>query len=392
MSEVIPGLEVFLQDPPDWAGKASLGLLCHPPSVDRGFRPAPELLARRFPGRLKMLFAPQHGLKGDKQDNMVSSPDFEDPLLQIPVVSLYGPRLDPPQEALREIDLLLVDMQDVGTRVYTYGATLAKVMAASARIGVKVAVLDRPNPIGGVQVEGNLLRPEWASFVGPYPLPMRHGFTLGELARYYNDTQKLGCDLTVIPARDWRRGDYFEATGLPWIMPSPNLPTLEGALVYPGQVLLEGTNLSEGRGTTRPFELFGAPFLEPRRLLHELKDIPLPGVVLREVGFEPTFHKWAGEFCHGFQFHVTDRRAFKPYFTTLALLSVIRCLYPEDFAWRQPPYEYETERLPIDLLTGDAAIRAGIDAGQSIAELEAAWQPDLDGFLKTSQEFWLYKQ
>ncbi len=392
MSEVIPGLEVFLQDPPDWAGKASLGLLCHPPSVDRGFRPAPELLARRFPGRLKMLFAPQHGLKGDKQDNMVSSPDFEDPLLQIPVVSLYGPRLDPPQEALREIDLLLVDMQDVGTRVYTYGATLAKVMAASARIGVKVAVLDRPNPIGGVQVEGNLLRPEWASFVGPYPLPMRHGFTLGELARYYNVTQKLGCDLTVIPARGWRRGDYFDAAGLPWIMPSPNLPTLEGAMVYPGQVLLEGTNLSEGRGTTRPFELFGAPFLEPRRLLHELKDIPLPGVVLREVGFEPTFHKWAGEFCHGFQLHVTDRRAFKPYFTTLALLSVIRRLYPEDFAWRQPPYEYETERLPIDLLTGDAAIREGIDAGQSIAELEAAWQPDLDGFLKTSQEFWLYKQ
>jgi uncharacterized protein YbbC (DUF1343 family) len=391
MSEVIPGLEVFLQAPPDWSGGASLGLLCHPPSVDRGFRPAPELVARRFPGRLKVLFAPQHGLKGDKQDNMVSSPDFEDPLLQIPVVSLYGPRLDPPLEALREIDLLLVDMQDVGTRVYTYGATLAKVMAASARVGVKVAVLDRPNPIGGVQVEGNLLRPQWASFVGPYPLPMRHGFTLGELARYYNATQNLGCDLTVIPARGWRRGDYFDAAGLPWIMPSPNLPTLEGAMVYPGQVLLEGTNLSEGRGTTRPFELFGAPFLEPRRLLHELKDIPLPGVVLREVGFEPTFHKWAGELCHGFQLHVTDRRAFKPYFTTLALLSVIRRLYPEGFAWRQPPYEYETERLPIDLLTGDAAIREAIDAGRLITELEAAWQPDLDDFRKTSREFYLYK-
>jgi uncharacterized protein YbbC (DUF1343 family) len=338
-----------------------------------------------------VLFSPQHGLRGEKQDNMVSSPDFEDPLLQISVVSLYGPRLDPPLEALREIDLLLVDMQDVGTRVYTYGATLAKVMGASAQMGVKVAVLDRPNPIGGAQVEGNLLQPHWASFVGPYPLPMRHGFTLGELARYYNATQNLGCDLTVIPARGWRRGDYFDATGLPWIMPSPNLPTLEGIIVYPGQVLLEGTNLSEGRGTTRPFELCGAPFLEPRRLLSELKDIPLPGVVLREVGFEPTFHKWAGELCHGFQLHVTDRRAFKPYFTTLALLSVIRRLYPEEFAWRQPPYEYETERLPIDLLTGDAAIREAIDAGRTITELEAAWQPDLDGFLKTSQEFWLYR-
>jgi len=347
-------------------------------------------VARRFPGQLRALFSPQHGLKGDKQDNMVASPDFEDPLLRIPVVSLYGPRLDPPREALENIAVLLVDLQDVGTRVYTYAATLAKAMAVAARVGVKVAVLDRPNPIGGFQVEGNLLRPEWASFVGPYPLPMRHGFTLGELARYYNVTQHLGCDLEVIPARGWRRGGYFDATGLPWIMPSPNLPTLDGALVYPGQVLLEGTNLSEGRGTTRPFEFFGAPFLEPGRLRQVLKDTPLPGVVLREVGFEPTFHKWAGELCHGFQLHVTDRRAFKPYYTTLVLLAAIRRLYPEHFAWRLPPYEYETERLPIDLLTGDAAIREGFDAGRPVAELETAWQPDLEAFRQASREFWLY--
>jgi uncharacterized protein YbbC (DUF1343 family) len=390
MSYVIPGLEIFLQDPPAWAATASLGLLCHPPSVDRALQPAPELVARRFPGRLRGLFSPQHGLKGEKQDNMISSPDFEDPLLHIPVVSLYGPRLDPPREALENIDVLLVDLQDVGTRVYTYGATLAKVMAAAAGAGVKVAVLDRPNPVGGLQVEGNVLKPAWASFVGPYPLPMRHGFTLGELARYYNATQNLGCDLEVIPAAGWRRGDYFDATGLPWIMPSPNLPTLDGALLYPGQVLLEGTNLSEGRGTTRPFELCGAPFLEPRRLRQALQDIPLPGVVLREVAFEPTFHKWAGEPCYGFQLHVTDRLAFKPYYTTLALLSVIRRLYPEQFAWRQPPYEYETERLPIDLLTGDAAIREGLDAGRPISDLEAAWQPDLQAFIAASREFRLY--
>jgi uncharacterized protein YbbC (DUF1343 family) len=388
--DVLSGLEVFLQEPPSWAARASLGLLCHPPSVARNFRPAPELVAKHFPGRLQALFSPQHGLRGEKQDNMVSSPDFEDPLLNIPVVSLYGPRLDPPREALEKIDALLVDLQDVGTRVYTYGATLARIMAVAARVGVKVVVLDRPNPIGGLQIEGNLLLPEWASFVGPYPLPMRHGFTLGELARSYNVTQKLDCDLTVIPARGWRRGQYFDDTGLPWIMPSPNLPTLEGTMVYPGQVLLEGTNLSEGRGTTRPFELFGAPFLEPRRILFELRDLSLPGVVLREVAFEPTFHKWAGMVCHGFQLHVTERLAFKPYFTTLALLTVIRRLYPDKFAWRQPPYEYENERLPIDLLTGDAAIREGIDAGQSIAVLEAAWQPGLQDFLTVSREFWLY--
>ncbi len=387
---VIPGLEVFLQEPPAWAGTASLGLLCHPPSVDRGLRPAWELIARRFPGRLRVLFSPQHGFSGDKQDNMVPSPDFEDPQLGIPVVSLYGPRLDPPHEALEKIDALVVDLQDVGTRVYTYQATVARVLAAAARVGVKVAVLDRPNPIGGLQVEGNLLQPGWASFVGPYPLPMRHGLTLGELARYYNTVHALGCNLEVIPARGWRREHYFDDTGLPWIMPSPNLPTLEGAIVYPGQVLLEWTNLSEGRGTTRPFELFGAPFLEPRRLLQELNDKPLPGVILREVGFEPTFHKWQGRLCRGFQLHVTDRRAFKPYYTTLAILAAVLKLYPGEFAWRPPPYEFETERLPFDLLTGDAAIRDGLETGRSPAELEAAWQEPLKNFQELIRDFWLY--
>jgi uncharacterized protein YbbC (DUF1343 family) len=307
------------------------------------------------------------------------------------VVSLYGPRLDPPFDILGRVDAVLVDLMDVGTRVYTYGATLARLMAAAAPVGVKVAVLDRPNPIGGTQVEGNLLKPEWASFVGPYPLPMRHGLSLGELARYYNATQSLDCDLEVIPAAGWRRGQYFDDTGLPWVMPSPNLPTLEGVLVYPGQVLLEGTNLSEGRGTTRPFEYFGAPFLDPGRVVAVLEKAPLPGVVLREVTFEPTFHKWAGEVCRGFQLHVTDRRVFKPYYSTLALLGAIFTLYPEQFAWRQPPYEYETERLPIDLLTGDGAIREALERGVPVAELETAWQPDLDYYLTLNRGFWLYE-
>jgi len=221
---------------------------------------------------------------------------------------------------------------------------------------------------------------------------MRHGFTLGELARHYNATQKLGCDLEVVPARGWSRGDYFEATGLPWVLPSPNLPTLESAVVYPGQVLLEGTNLSEGRGTTRPFELFGAPFLEPARINSKMAKIPLPGVILREAFFEPTFHKWAGELCRGFQLHVTDRRSFKPYFTTLALLGAIRELYPDHFAWRQPPYEYETERLPIDLLTGDAAIREGLDKGTRVQELEAGWQKELGEFLDGWWDFLIYEE
>jgi len=393
MARAVTGLEIFLQAPPAWAARARLGLLSHPAAVAADLSSARELLAARLPGRLQILFSPQHGLLGEKQDNMIASADFVDPVLQLPVVSLYGPRLAPPADALAAVDAVLVDLQDVGTRVYTFAATLAKVMAAAASGGKKVVVLDRPNPIGGAAVEGNLLRPEWASLVGPYPLPMRHGFTLGELARYYRVTQQIDCDLEVIPLQGWRRRDYFDATGLPWVLPSPNLPTLDGAVVYPGQVLLEGTNLSEGRGTTRPFELFGAPFLDPRRLKAHLQKMPaIPGAILREAHFEPTFHKWAGERCRGFQLHVTDRGSFKPYFTTLALLAAIRELYPEQFAWRQPPYEYENERLPIDLLTGDAAIRLGLEQGLTAAELEAAWQEDLGRFMEVKQEFLLYPE
>jgi uncharacterized protein YbbC (DUF1343 family) len=389
---VASGLEIFLREPPAWAAGARLGLLSHAPSVGPDLTSARELIARRFPGRLQVLFSPQHGLLGEKQDNMIPSADFADPVLHLPVVSLYGPRLTPPPEALAAVDVILVDLIDVGTRVYTFAATLAKVMAAAARLDKQVVVLDRPNPIGGRVVEGNLLRPEWASFVGPYPLPMRHGFSLGELARYYNVTQDINCDLTVIPAAGWRRGDYYDAIGLPWVLPSPNLPTLDAAIVYPGQVLLEGTNLSEGRGTTRPFELFGAPFLEPERILNRLREIELPGVVLRTACFEPTFHKWAGELCRGFQLHVTDRRTFKPYYTTLALLGVIRQLYPEQFAWRQPPYEYETVRLPFDLLAGDDAIRQGLEYGLTAGEIEASWQEDLARFMEVRQEFLLYPE
>jgi uncharacterized protein YbbC (DUF1343 family) len=392
MGRVASGLAILLSEPPAWAPAARLGLLSHPASVDPHLTPARELLARHFPGQLQVLFSPQHGLLGEKQDNMIASADFADPVLHLPVVSLYGPRLTPPAEALALVDVILVDLLDVGTRVYTFAATLARVMAAAAPLGKKVVVLDRPNPIGGTQVEGNLLRPQWASIVGPYPLPMRHGFSLGELARYYNVTQKIGCDLEVIPARGWQRRDYYDATGLPWVLPSPNLPTLDGAIVYPGQVLLEGTNLSEGRGTTRPFELFGAPFLEPKRILAALRSVELPGVILRTACFEPTFHKWAGELCRGFQLHVTDRHTFKPYYTTLALLTAIRQLYPDKFSWRQPPYEYETVRLPIDLLTGDDAIRQGLENGLSAAELEKAWQVDLNGFMEARREFLLYEE
>lgn len=385
------GLAVLLAEPPPWLAGARLGLLANQASVTPALEPAWLALARRYPGQLKVIFSPQHGLFSEKQDNMVPSADGIEPVTGLPVVSLYGERLRPALEDLAQVDFVLIDLPEVGTRVYTFGATMAYTLEVAATAGKKVVILDRPNPIGGEQVEGNLLRPEMVSIVGPYPLPMRHGLTLGELALYYRQTGGLEVDLEVIKVQGWRRDHYFDATGLPWVLPSPNMPTLETAVVYPGQVLLEGTNLSEGRGTTRPFELWGAPFLEPEAVLRVLRaEVELPGVILRPTCFQPTFHKWAGEVCRGFQLHVTERRRFKPYFTTLALLAAVRRLYPERFHWRQPPYEYDYERLPFDLLTGDPALRLGLEAGEAVTALEAAWQPELTAFLEHRQDFLLY--
>ncbi|MGQ9920986.1 MAG: exo-beta-N-acetylmuramidase NamZ family protein [Desulfobacca sp.] len=388
---VITGFARLLADPPREVKAARLGLLCNQATVGLGWRPLWPELVRRFPGQVRALFSPQHGWWGEKQDNMVASADAVDPVTGLPVFSLYGERLRPTAESLDRIDLLLVDLPDVGTRVYTFAATMAFAMQAAAQAGKKVLVLDRPNPIGGLQVEGNMLQPEMASIVGPYPLPMRHGFTLGELARYYNDVGRLGCDLEVVPVQGWDRSQYFDATSLPWVLPSPNLPTLDTAIVYPGQVLLEGTNLSEGRGTTRPFELCGAPFIDPYAVIAALQQrTDLPGLILRPTWFQPTFHKWAGEVCGGWQLHVTDRLAYQPYVTTLTLLQVILELYPDHCQWRPPPYEYVHDRLPFDLLTGDPAIREGLAARVPVPVLAAQWQKGLADFRAVRPQYLLY--
>ncbi len=388
---VILGFVRLLADPPREIAHARLGLLCNQATVGPGWQPLWLELVKRFPGQVRALFSPQHGWWGEKQDNMVLSADGREPHTGLPVFSLYGERLRPSAESLDLIDILLVDLPDVGTRVYTFAATMAYAMQAAAQHGKKVIILDRPNPIGGVQVEGNLLQPEMASIVGPYPLPMRHGFTLGELARYYNDIGQIGCDLEVIPCLGWDRSQYFDATGLPWVLPSPNLPTLDTAIVYPGQVLLEGTNLSEGRGTTRPFELCGAPYLDPLAVAAVLRQrFDLPGVILRPTWFQPAFQKWAGQVCGGWQIHVIDRQAYQPYFTTLALLQVIIELYPDHFQWRQPPYEFVYDRLPFDLLTGDPRLRVGLESHCALSELVATWQDELASFRQQRAAYLLY--
>ncbi len=391
MTTVRTGLEIFTDDPPAWCRRKRLGLLCNPASVDRRLRHARDLLAQRFGDGLAALYGPQHGYFAEKQDNMIESGHLTDPQLGIPIFSLYSRVRKPTPEMMEPIDILLVDLQDAGCRVYTFIYTLSYCMEAAAEAGRKVVVLDRPNPVGGQLVEGGRLRPELASFVGRYPIPMRHGLTIGELARFFNREGGIGCELEVVPMQGWRRDMYFTDTGLPWVAPSPNLPTPASALVYPGQVIWEGTNVSEGRGTCQPFELFGAPFIDPAAVASRLETEATEGVVLRPCHFEPTSNKWQGRLCRGFQLHVTDPRTYRPYRTSLALLQAVATARPGDFEWKPPPYEYEFERLPIDLITGDARVREHIEQGRRIMDLVHSWQPEVDAFAALSSRYHLYQ-
>ena len=384
------GLErILLDDGPSLEG-LRLGLLSNQASTDHRLRHARLLLQQRFGDRLTCLFSPQHGFFSEKQDNMVESGHAVDSETGLPLYSLYGETRRPTPEMFEPIDVLLIDLVDVGTRVYTFLYTMAYCLEEAARMGRKVIVLDRPNPIGGAVIEGNILRPEWASFVGLYPLPMRHGLTFGELALFINGEAGLNSDLEVVPMQGWQRTMLFRDTGLPWVFPSPNMPTPETALVYPGQVIWEGTNVSEGRGTTLPFELVGAPYWDCRDILGVLERTPLPGCFLRPLLFEPTSGKWAQQTCAGFQLHVTDSAVFKPYRTSLALLQATLELYPQTFRYKQPPYEYEFERLPLDLILGDAGIRRQLEAGVSVLAVEADWQRELAAFDLLRARYFLY--
>lgn len=367
-----------------------VGLLCNQASTDARFRPARDVVHGLIGNDLVALFGPQHGFSSDVQDNMVESPHGIDPRLGIPVWSLYSDCRKPSRRMLDGLDVLVVDLQDVGARVYTFVWTLRLLLEACGERGIDVLVLDRPNPLGG-ESEGNLLGPSWASFVGLEPVPMRHGLTVGELARWCVRARGVDCKLEVVAAAGLRRSHLWPDTGRPWVMPSPNMPTFDTALVYPGTVLLEGTNASEGRGTTRPFEIVGGPWCDGDALAERLAGFRLPGVVFRAVRFLPTFQKWVGTPCGGVQLHVVDPRAFRPYLTGLAVLcafwSQCRAL---GFDWKQPPYEYETERLPIHLLLGDDALREGIESGADPRDLEGRWAAELAQWREETQPDLLY--
>ncbi|MBI5083354.1 MAG: DUF1343 domain-containing protein [Acidobacteria bacterium] len=364
--------------------------MANPASVDAELRHASDLLAACPELRLAALFGPQHGARADRQDNMIESPDEFDPRLRIPVYSLYGEHREPTAAMLDGVDVLFCDLPDVGTRAYTFVWTMTLAMQACAEHGKRFVVLDRPNPIGGVEVEGNVLEPAFRSFVGLHAIPMRHGMTLGELATLINEEYGAGADLEVVELEGWGREGWMEESGLPWVMPSPNMPTVETAAVYPGMVLVEGTNLSEGRGTTRPFEIVGAPFLDGCEMERYLNALGLEGVKFRPAWFRPAFDKWQGELCGGVQVHVTDRSRFKPYRTGLAVLQAAMELGGNSFAWRQPPFEYEFDKLPLDILAGTDRIRLGLNKGESLEEMEAGWAARLAEFLRQRSKYLRY--
>ncbi len=384
-----PGLSRLVSGEQGNLRRANLGLIAHPASVTaRLTHSADALIAAGY--NLKALFGPQHGMRGEKQDNMIESEPYIDRRLGIPVHSLYGAAREPTPEMLDGLDVLLCDLQDVGVRVYTFIWTMMLAMEACRDAGVRFVVLDRPNPITGESREGPLLQRGFESFVGLHPLPLRHSLTAGEIARLANEEYRIGCELDVVPCKGWRRSQWFDETGLPFVMPSPNLPTLDSCLVYPGMVLLEGTNLSEGRGTTRPFEMFGAPFLDERELVEMLERCDLPGVVFRPCCFEPTFQKHAGKLCCGAQLHVVDRDSFRPVHTAVSILHAAREIAPGDFAWRPPPYEYEHEKMPIDILWGGDALRLAVDAGTDPEGFFAESKTDMDEFSELVEPFLLY--
>jgi uncharacterized protein YbbC (DUF1343 family) len=383
------GLEVLVERRAALLRGRRLGLLAHQASVDGRLRHAAPVLADLPRARLARLFAPEHGLWGAAQDHAAIT-TARDPATGLAVISLYGARRAPAAAMLRGIDLLVVDLQDVGARYYTFVWSMVLAMGACARAGVPVVVLDRPNPLGGLAIEGNVPDPAFASFVGLHPLAARHGMTIGELAGYLNAEHGLGCDLTVVPLTGWRRAMVWEDTGLPWVAPSPNMPTPDTARVYPGGCLIEGTNLSEGRGTTRPFEWVGAPFLDAHRYAAALEKAGLPGVRFRPVRFRPTFHKWAGRLCGGVQVHVSDPARFKPFLSGLALIDAARRQAPRRFAWRRPPYEFERRRLPIDLLCGTDRVRRALERGTPLRVVERGWQRDLGRWARRRARWLLY--
>jgi uncharacterized protein YbbC (DUF1343 family) len=385
------GLERLLEESEALTRGARIGLICNQASVDHSYRHAADLLHEHPDINVRALFGPQHGIRGDVQDNMIETEHSIDRKTGLPVHSLYSETREPTDAMLQDIDTLIFDMQDVGCRIYTFVYTLANCMRAARRLGKRVVVCDRPNPINGVAMAGNILEPEYASFVGQFPLPTRPGMTVGELAQMFNQHFNIGCDLEIVPMEGWRRELWHDETDAPWVLPSPNMPTLDSATVFPGAVHFEGTQMSEGRGTTKPFELIGAPYVDPDTYAENLNQLGLPGVFFRSCVFQPTFQKHAGVSCGGVQIHVLDRNVFEPWLAGIAMAKFAYDMYPNDFRWKVPPYEYVYDKNPFDVISGTAKIREAFEKGTELDVIEAETKAPLEEFKELREPYLLYR-
>ncbi|MEW5814255.1 MAG: DUF1343 domain-containing protein [Spirochaetota bacterium] len=387
-TRVKTGNEVLFEEQANVLNGRRIGLATNPTGVSADLTSTIDIFSRHSQARLKALFGPEHGIRAGVQDGIAVS-SGTDTETGLPVYSLYGPVRKPTAEMLRGLDLLVFDIQDVGCRYYTYLYTLSYLMEAAVEHKVPILVLDRPNPLGGLTVEGNILDRSFSSFIGRYPLPVLYGLTIGELALYFNREFGLGAELTVVPMRGWRRHMWFDQTGLPWVPPSPNMPTLDTATVYPGTCLVEGTNLSEGRGTTKPFEVIGAPWIKGRALADALNALSLGSVRFRPVDFTPTYSKFNGEWCSGVQVHVLDRLALRPVETGLHILATIKDMYPQPFEWL--PTSWEGQPPQFDLLMGTERVRQQLDDRIAVADIVGGWEEETAAFRAARQGYCLYQ-
>lgn len=391
--KVLSGLDVVSLDLPAGLRGKRTGLLCHSSSITSDYRHITEIFGKNNQLRLSALFGPQHGLSGQTQDNMIEWEGAIDPVLGIPVYSLYGEHRKPTSSMLEGLEAFVTDLQDVGARLYTYIWTVKLCMEACSEAGIPVYILDRPNPIGKIQADGPVLDEEYFTFVGGACIPLCHRMTIGEMALWIRDKYIPRCDLHVIRAEGWKRSMMYGDTGLPWVLPSPNMPTPQTAAVYPGTVLAEALNISEGRGTVIPFELTGAPWIDGHRLLKELRERNLPGCSFRMHDFIPTFHKYAGEYCRGIQIHVTDASLFRPVTTAMHLFdAIIRTTPAGAFSFNPPPYEYEYRLMPFDILSGDSRMREVLTEGLSLKEETERWKAQTELFLSDFSQIALYTE
>ena len=389
-SHVKLGVEKLLEEPRAWLQGARVGLICNQASVDHNLQHVADLFFEHPQAKLTTLFGPQHGIRGDVQDNMIETGHSVDRETGLPIHSLYSETREPTESMLKDVDVLIFDMQDIGCRIYTFAYTMANCMRSAKNFGKKVIVCDRPNPITGTRVEGNVLEAEQASFVGQFPIPTRHGMTVGELAQMFNEHFGIDCDLEVLEMDGWARGCWHDETDAPWVMPSPNMPTLDTATVFPGAVHFEGTQLSEGRGTTKPFELIGAPYIAAEDYARELNGIGFKGAFFRSCIFIPTFQKHAAQRCGGVQIHVIDRETFEPVIVGLAMVKVACDMYPDDFRWKDPPYEYVYDRNPFDVIAGTTKLREAIEQGRAIGAIADSWKDGLAEFREVRKRYLLY--